>query len=364
MWDGPRAGVAGARAFFLPEGEAHALDDAPSVLASELSAASSSTSSSSVATPRIFFAAQRNPAITATLRSTLAQVQAQRGSVGIDAHMAHRLVQGLRLRKSAAEIDLMRRSGVVGADSMSSTMQASTRAAARGMTEATLAATFEFEIRLHGAERLAYPCVVAGGVNAVTLHYMHNNCVMDPSSLLLMDAGSSLHGYCSDVTRTWPLGGRFSEGQRALYEAVLDVNERVIDACVADGRTSLNSLHRLSLQLMFDHLVQLGIIRHDEPDARRRCQRYFPHAIGHWLGLDVHDTPAVDSGVAIDEGMVVTVEPGLYIPADDERAPEWARGIGIRIEDDVLITEAGTQPEVLTRRAPKRVAELEAMLTA
>ena len=181
MWDGPRAGVAGARAFFLPEGEAHALDDAPSVLASELSAASSSTSSSSVATPRIFFAAQRNPAITATLRSTLAQVQAQRGSVGIDAHMAHRLVQGLRLRKSAAEIDLMRRSGVVGADSMSSTMQASTRAA-----------TFEFEIRLHGAERLAYPCVVAGGVNAVTLHYMHNNCVMDPSSLLLMDAGSSL----------------------------------------------------------------------------------------------------------------------------------------------------------------------------
>ena len=272
-------------------------------------------------------------------------------------------MQGLRLRKSRAELELMRRSGIVGAESMNATMQSSMHAAAQGMMEATLAATFEFECRLQGAERLAYPCVVAGGSNAVTLHYMHNNAVMSPSDLLLMDAGSSVHGYCSDVTRTWPLGGRFNDGQRALYEAVLDVNERVIEACVADGRTSLNSLHRMSLHLMFEHMVQLGLLRREDADASRRCQRYFPHAIGHWLGLDVHDTPAIDSGLSLDEGMVVTVEPGIYIPADDERVPHWARGIGIRIEDDVLITEAGSSPEVLTRHAPKRVDELEALLS-
>ena len=370
MWDGPRAGVAGAQSFFLSEGETHALGDASSVLAAELNSSSSSSSGSSSGGPgstkpmQLMYAADRNPTIHAALRSTLIGAAQARGRPGIDAHTAHRLVHRMRVHKSDAEIELMRRSGAVGADSMRSTMHASTRAAARGMTEAALAATFEFEIRLHGAERLAYPCVVAGGENAVTLHYMHNNCVMDQQSLLLMDAGSSLHGYCSDVTRTWPLGGKFSEGQAALYEAVLDVNERIIDACVADGRTSLNTLHRMSLQLMYEHLLRLGILQRDDPHAARKCQTYYPHAIGHWLGLDVHDTPSVESSVPLEPNMVVTVEPGLYIPADDESAPAWARGIGIRIEDDVLIKDAGGPPEVLTRGAPKRVDEIEALLAS
>ena len=184
-----------------------------------------------------------------------------------------------------------------------------------------------------------------------------------------MDAGASLHGYCSDVTRTWPLGGTYSHAQRALYGAVLDVNERIIAHIgVLDRsgeRPSLNALHRLSLQWTFEHLVDLGIISRDDPKAAMRVQRYYPHAIGHYLGLDVHDTPSVDSGQCLEGGMVVTVEPGLYIPLDDESAPPHFRGIGIRIEDDVFVPDSASQPaEVLTSNAPKRIADVEELLAA
>jgi len=273
-----------------------------------------------------------------------------------------RFVQPLRLRKSAAEVALMRRSAIVCADAMNDTIRASAGAAARGLSEGVLAATFEFGVRLGGAERLAYPCVVAGGANAVTLHYMHNDAVLRPNEMLLMDAGASLHGYCSDLTRTWPLGGRYSAAQRALYEAVLDVNERIIDACVADGKTSLNSLHRLSLQWTYEHLVSMGLLNRNDRQSYARCQRYYPHAIGHWLGLDVHDTPAVTSSTVLEPGMVVTVEPGLYFPVDDPQLPDWCKGIGIRIEDDVLVCADGAPPEVLTARAPKRPDEVEALM--
>ena len=117
-------------------------------------------------------------------------------------------------------------------------MRASLPATARGATEGALAAHFELEVKLEGAERLAYPCVVAGGQNATTLHYMHNNAVLRPGSMVLMDAGASYHGYCSDITRTWPLNGRFDDAQRALYDAVLDVNLRCIEATRADGQVS------------------------------------------------------------------------------------------------------------------------------
>jgi len=265
---------------------------------------------------------------------------------------------------AAAEAELMRRSAALCADAMVGTIQASTRAAERGLSEAVLAATFEFNIRMHGAERLAYPCVVAGGANAVTLHYMFNDAVLRPAEMLLMDAGASLHGYCSDLTRTWPLGGRYSAAQRALYEAVLDVNRYVISQCVADGTTSLNSLHRLSVHRTYENLVALGLLDPRDRTSYARCQRYYPHAIGHWLGLEVHDTPAVTSSTPLEAGMVVTVEPGLYFPTDDPLLPDWCKGIGIRIEDDVLIHPAGQLPEVLTAAAPKEVDEVEALMQA
>ena len=348
MWDGARAGVQGAQSFFLPDGAAHPIDQAPTVLASELRGGG---------VRHLYYSPELNPQLDAQLRPALQQ-SAEAGLM--KTHSSTRLAHQMRVCKSAAELRLMRRSGHVGAFAMNATMCGSLQATRSGLTEHALAAHFEFEIKLNGAERLAYPCVVASGSNAVTLHYMHNNALLRDDSLMLMDAGSSVHGYCSDVTRTWPLGGTFSPAQRALYEAVLSVNERCIAHCKADGTTSLNALHRLSMQWTFDALVDLGVLKRSDPRAGQKCQRYYPHAIGHWLGLDVHDTPSIDSGRPLEPGMVITVEPGLYIPLDDEDAPAWARGIGIRIEDDVHVTTG--HAEVLTSDAPKRVEELEAML--
>ena len=352
LWDGPRAGVQGAQRHFLPEGTAHALTSASEVLHAELHAEDHNVRA-------LFYAPTANPVIDAMLRPMLDGAAPGRR---LPAQAPARHVEPLRARKSEAEIALMRRSANVCADAMGATMQASLRAASGGLTESVLAAQFEFEVRVAGAERLAYPCVVAGGANAVTLHYMHNNDVLRPESMVLMDAGCSLHGYCSDLTRTWPLDGTYSEGQRALYEAVLDVNERVIEACVADGRASLHTLHRLSVQWTYEHLVRLGILQAGDRSGPARSLKYYPHAIGHWLGLDVHDTPSVSSSLLLEPGMVVTVEPGLYFPADDPQLPEWCRGIGIRIEDDVLINPAGQPPEVLTRNAPKRPDDVEALM--
>jgi Xaa-Pro aminopeptidase len=165
----------------------------------------------------------------------------------------------------------------------------SAAAAAQGdQLEGLLAARFEFETKRRGCGRLAYPCVVASGANSVHLHYMHNNARLTPGHLLLMDAGGSYFGYSADITRTWPLSGTFTAEQRDIYEAVLGVNEQVIRAVRADGATSLQSLHQLSIRLMHDALVSLRILK---PGEVHRVSRYYPHAIGHYLGLDVHDTP-------------------------------------------------------------------------
>jgi Xaa-Pro aminopeptidase len=352
MWDGPRAGVEGAQRHFLPDGDAHALHDAPKVLHADLHSAADNVA-------ELLYAPKYNPEIDALLRPMLDAAAKQRVTQPPD-----RYTQPLRLRKSAAEQALMRRSAAVCTSAMRDTMQMSRSAASRGMSEGVLAASFEFGIKLGGAERLAYPCVVACGANAVTLHYMHNDAPLRPESMLLMDAGASLHGYCSDLTRTWPLNGRYSAEQRALYDAVLDVNERIIARAFADGQTTLNSLHRLSIQYTYENLIALGILRAGDRHGLRRCQRYYPHAIGHWLGLDVHDTPAITSSTPLEAGMVITVEPGLYFPTNDPELPDWCKGIGIRIEDDVLVRADGAPPEVLTASAPKRAADVEALMAA
>lgn len=343
MWDGARAGLDGGREYILPDGDVHELDAALSVLETEVDAATN-----------VLFDVRANEGLAATLHSLIGPQGSDRRGVGSPSRYLH----PLRVRKNDAEVALMRRSAAACAAAFDGVIATSTHALESGHTEATLAAKFEYEIRLAGAERLAYPCVVAGGVNAVTLHYMHNNALLREGDMVLMDAGASLHGYCSDVTRTWPLNGTFDPAQRTLYAAVLDVNKRCIEACRADGHTSLGTLHGLSLKLMLEHLVFLGIIRADDPQAFARCQKYYPHAIGHWLGQDVHDTPDVSAHTMLEAGMVVTIEPGLYFPPDDTSIPEWCRGIGIRIEDDVLITK-GEAPEVLTALIPKEIRALE-----
>ena len=349
LWDGPTAGVDGARRHFLPDGEAHDVARVGDVLRRELRVDDQAA---------VFYEAGGDPALHQALQPLLSTCAAR----GAAPRSPRPLVQSLRLKKSPAEQELMRRAARLSTRSFGAVMHGSQHAARRGLSEAAVAAHFEFECRLNGAERLAYPSVVAGGENATVLHYMHNDAALEPDTMLLMDAGASLHGYASDITRTWPLSGRFSAAQRDLYEAVLDVNQRVIAACRADGATSLNSLHRYSVQCTFDNLVALGVLRRDDPHALARCQRWYPHAIGHWLGLDVHDTPAVSSNVPLEPAMVVTVEPGLYFGVDDADAPAWCRGIGIRIEDDVLVAPPGEAAEVLSRDVPKEPGEVERLM--
>jgi len=344
LWEGALAGVQGAKDHILPEGSVHSISDSSAVLRAACEEEGI----------RLLLVDQ-------VLGKNQMQLEATRSMLDVAAARSLLVaspkpyVEQLRVRKSAAEAKLMQGSASAAAAAFRQTMAASRVLALGGVTEAALAATFEYECRLRGAERLAYPCVVASGDKAVTLHYMHNNKQLVPGELLLMDAGCSKHGYASDITRTWPLSGTYSQAQAALYAAVLDVNKKCINA-VAHGET-LTSLHHLSVRLTYEHLRDLNILQ----DASR-LQRYYPHAIGHWLGIDVHDTSCVPGSTPLRPGMVITIEPGLYFPSDDESVPAWCRGIGIRIEDDVLVNSDGVT--VLTAHAPKEIDHVESAVQA
>jgi len=195
---------------------------------------------------------------------------------------------------------------------------------------------------------MAYPCVVAGGINANTLHYITNDDVLKDGTLVLVDAGGEYEGYASDITRTWPVNGKFTQPQLELYTAVLRANEYCIQRCHLKYDLSLSGIMEDAEAVLSEELNKLGFSKHLQKDG---LSRFFPHSIGHQLGMDVHDVKSVAPDVKLQPGMIVTIEPGIYIP-DDPDIPEKYRGIGIRVEDNVLITES--EPDVLTKRAPKK----------
>ncbi|KAK9811610.1 hypothetical protein WJX72_006911 [[Myrmecia] bisecta] len=257
----------------------------------------------------------------------------------------------MRWRKSLTEVNMMRASASASAGAMLRCMQQSRP----GVHEQQLAASFEYDCKVAGAQRMAYPLVVAGGVDACTIHYTRNDKRVEDGSVLLMDAGCELHGYASDVTRTWPVTGRFSSAQRDLYEVVLDTHRQCIEAC-RPGAT-LRSIHQLSVTLLSQGLAQLRIFgnmsgSHIMSNTYRTA---YPHSVGHWLGMDTHDTSSVSHDTPLEPGVVLTVEPGLYIP-DEERYGRFA-GVGVRIEDDVAVT-AGA-PEVLSAGVPVAAEDVE-----
>jgi len=227
---------------------------------------------------------------------------------------------------------------------------------------------YEYEIegvlrsvfRCGGSERPAYPPIVGSGPNATVLHHRKNDRRMDEGDLLLIDAGSEYGYYAADVTRTFPVGGTFTEPQRAVYELVLRAQEASI-AATRPGAT-LDDVHQASVRVLAHGMVELGLIEGPVETAisEERYKRYYMHKTSHYLGMDVHDVGRYfDQGKhrPLEPGVVLTVEPGLYVPANDERAPERFRGIGVRIEDDVLVTPDGCR--VLSDAIPKRVADVE-----
>jgi Xaa-Pro aminopeptidase len=268
------------------------------------------------------------------------------------------ILHEMRLRKEPVELDAMRDAIAIACEAHREAM----RSARPGMYEYEIEALVDFTFRRRGASGPAYPSIVATGRNATVLHYTDNDRRLGPNELLLIDAGAERAGYCADVTRTFPTGARYAPAQRDLYEAVLAAQLAAI-AAVRPG-TTLEAVHTVALRVLVEALIAHGILAGpvDEAIEKGTYRRFYMHRTSHWLGRDVHDVGRYAEGGAprpLEPGMVLTVEPGLYIPADVEDVPAPFRGIGIRIEDDVLVTADGR--EVLSAAAPKQVDEVEAL---
>lgn len=268
------------------------------------------------------------------------------------------LLHEQRLIKSEGELALMRHAAEISARAHRRAM----RTARSGLAEYHLQAELEHEFRWHGGSGPAYASIVGGGANACVLHYIENDEPLRDGELVLIDAGAEFDLYAGDITRTFPVSGRFTEAQRALYEVVLAAQERAV-AAVRPGVT-LTELHDGVVRDLTAGLIRLGLLQGDLEACieGESYKRFYLHSTSHWLGLDVHDVG--DYRIAgqprpLLPGMVLTVEPGLYIPADND-IPEPFRGIGIRIEDDVAVTAGGH--EVLTAGVPKQVAEIEDLM--
>jgi intermediate cleaving peptidase 55 len=257
------------------------------------------------------------------------------------------LMNEIRIIKSDAEIANMRVAGKISG-------RAFTNAMRRQWTkEKDLGAFLDYDFKLGGCEATAYIPVIAGGKNALSIHYVRNNDVLMDGEMVLVDAGGEYGGYIADITRTWPVTGKFSDPQRDLYEAILRVQRSSISLCRESANMTLDKIHQVTEHGLKDQLKQLGFDM-----SGNALDVLFPHHVGHYIGLDVHDCPGYPRSVPLKAGHCVTVEPGIYVP-DDERWPEHFRGIGIRIEDSVCVQD--DSPLVLTTEAVKEVVDIEAL---
>ena len=268
--------------------------------------------------------------------------------------LAHHL-HDMRLFKSAAEIKLMRRAASISAGAHVRAMQS----VKPGMMEYQLEAEYIHEFMRNGSRSPAYPSIVGGGANSCILHYIENSQKLKDGHLVLVDAGCELELYASDITRTFPVSGTFSKPQQALYELVL----AAIEATHPDNHW--NVPHEKVVHILTQGLLDLGLLKGEfnELVETEGYRRFFMHRTGHWLGLDVHDVGdyrVQDQWRQLEPGMALTVEPGLYVAPDDDSVDEQWRGIGIRIEDDVVVTKDGC--DVLSHEVPKEVADIEAVM--
>lgn len=265
----------------------------------------------------------------------------------------------MRQIKTDDEIALLQRAIDITAYGFDAAM----RTAAPGVHEYEVQAALEHPFRQLGSPRNGYPSIVAGGANACVLHYIRNRDALGSEDLLLIDAGAEYGYYTADVTRTWPVSGKFTAPQRAIYDVTLESQRQAI-ATVKPG-AGFDDVHRVAARALVQGLIDLGVMSGsvDGIMEQQSYRDYYMHATSHWLGLDVHDCGPYrdDQGqVRLRPGMVLTVEPGLYFGPQAKQAPEIYRGIGIRIEDDVLVTEDGCR--VLSEAIPKDPDELEAIV--
>ena len=311
---------------------------------------------------KIFYSLGADPAWDTRVTGWINQLRSQaRTGVSVSDSIldVRKLLDEMRLYKSEAEVAVMRRSANIAAAAHQRAMQF-TRP---GMMEYEIEAEFLHEFYRHGSQAPAYTSIVAGGANACTLHYNANDAKLRDGDLLLIDAGCELDGYASDITRTFPVSGKFSAPQKDLYELVLASQAAAINKVAPNSHW--NAPHEAALDVLIRGFIDLGLCKGspDEVLEKGSYRQFYMHRTGHWLGLDVHDAGEYKNQQGewrmLEPGMTLTVEPGCYVrPA--EGVPEHFWNIGIRIEDDVLVTPEGC--EVLTSAAVKSVADIESLM--
>jgi Xaa-Pro aminopeptidase len=269
------------------------------------------------------------------------------------------IVHEMRLRKSEEDVKNLRRAAQISAEGHIAAM----KHCKPGIYEYELEAIIEYVFRKNGATGVGYPSIVGSGFNTTILHYNTNNHQIKDGDLVLIDAGAEYNLFSGDITRTFPANGRFTKAQQSIYEAVLAANKEVIKM-VKPGE-SFMKLHEKAVEVVSDQLLELGLVSgsREEVIEKEAYKKFFMHRTGHWLGMDVHDVgryKVQDEWRKLEPGMIFTVEPGIYIPAGTEGVSEEYFNIGVRIEDDVLVTEKGY--EVLTSMTPKEVSDIEATM--
>lgn len=361
LWDGPSSGPAQDVADYFAVNDVRAIQHLHSYISSALPSLES-----------FHFDSAINPTISALLSHLDASHQQALISRWRREVSPKSFLLPLRLIKSPAEQSLLREAANTISHALNDAMASSRATSDTGVHERTIEAVLEYECKKRGANRMSFPSVVASGLNGTILHYMRNDAIATPGQFVMVDAGCEVHGYCSDVSRSWPVSGRFSTPQKELYELVLQVQKTCIsitkeDFIVDGAQMTLDHMHNIAARDLTDGLLQLGFLKGHSLEsalATGAYSTYYPHATGHYLGKDVHDTHLVAKDIPLRKGMVVTVEPGLYCGMDDESAPPAFRGIGMRIEDDVVVggPESDAKAEVLSSAAVKEIADVEAII--
>jgi len=351
-WNGPRAGQEGAVQDYGAD-DSFPIDDVDDILPGLLEDKE-----------RVFYTMGAHPDFDQRLIGWVNRLRKQARAgihtpgefVSLD-HLLHEM----RLYKSSAELKAMRRAAEISCQAHRRAMQV----CRPGMKEYQVEAELEYIFHREGALGPAYASIVGGGANACILHYVENRATLKNGDLLLIDAGAEYDYYAADISRTFPVNGRFSRAQRSLYELVLEAQQAAIEQ-VRPGN-HWNDPHKAAVQVLTEGLVALGLLQGSvakliESEAYRE---FYMHRTGHWLGMDVHDVgdyKVDDEWRLLEPGMTLTVEPGLYVAGNNHRIDKKWWNIGIRIEDDVLVTRDGH--EVLTEDAPKQVADIEALMGA
>lgn len=349
IWNGYRAGIDGAMQDYDAD-EAYAIDLLDEGILEKLQNKD-----------QLFYRIGHNADFDARVAKWIATAsgESRRGtSAPAQVIQLDRIIDEMRLHKDDNEIELMQIASDISADAHTQAM----RAVRPGMMEYALEAELNYIFGKNGGVP-AYNSIVGGGENACILHYVENDKALKDGDLVLIDAAAEYQLYASDITRTFPVNGKFSPEQKALYNVVLDAQIAAINA-VQIGN-SYKEPHNVAVRILVQGLLDLGLMQGDIDDIieKEAFRQFYMHGTGHWLGMDVHDVGAykVDGEWRpYEEGMVVTVEPGLYIAPDDETVDAKWRGIGIRIEDDVVATANG--PLVLTAKVVKTVEDIEALM--